>query len=104
MNENDTQFYPQLVKRDGLWYFWVKIKGDPVDAAYWQFVARIESQGKGIFMEVKEQVQPADFSVRKIIETGDRNASKMDENILINSRWVPEAARGRTNDDLGSHN
>jgi len=71
LNENGVQFYPQFVKRNGLWYFWVKIKGDPVVAANWQFVAKIENVEKGIFMDVKGPVQPVDFSVEKILETGE---------------------------------
>jgi hypothetical protein len=65
------QFYPQIVKRDGVWYFWVKIKGGLCAASQWKFTAKTENKDTGHRMEFSGPVSPVDLSVAEVIETSD---------------------------------
>jgi len=69
---NGIQFYPQFLKRDGFWYFWVKIKDDPEAAAKFGFSATIENPVTGLKLECSSaRVSPVDSSVDEIIKSGD---------------------------------
>merc|ERR1712096_471132 len=59
-SQNELQFYPQFVKREGLWYFWMKIKEDPIAAANWEVSAKVENVENQISLEFKGLVHPVD--------------------------------------------
>ena len=69
MLKNDDIFYPQFVERDGLFYFWVQIKGAPEIASKWRFSAKTENKDSGIRMEFSGTVHPVDVTVEEVIET-----------------------------------
>jgi len=69
-SQNELQFYPQFVKREGLWYFWMKIKEDPIAAANWEVSAKVENVENQISLEFKGLVHPVDRSVEEILESG----------------------------------
>jgi len=68
--QNDIQFYPVFVKREGLWYFWMKIKEDPIAAANWEVIAKVENPANQISVEFKGLVHPVDRGVDEILESG----------------------------------
>eukprot|EP00092_Neocalanus_flemingeri_P034617 GFUD01037655.1.p1 GENE.GFUD01037655.1~~GFUD01037655.1.p1 ORF type:complete len:259 (+),score=52.87 GFUD01037655.1:70-846(+) len=68
---NRVQFFPQLVKRNGVWYAWVKVKGGPNDAEQWSYSAKTENKDNGIKMEFSGSVHPVDLRVEQVIQTGD---------------------------------
>eukprot|EP00092_Neocalanus_flemingeri_P038390 GFUD01041796.1.p1 GENE.GFUD01041796.1~~GFUD01041796.1.p1 ORF type:complete len:258 (+),score=54.16 GFUD01041796.1:73-846(+) len=66
-----VQFYPQIVKRNGDWYFWVKIKEGPIVASQWKFSVKMENKDTGYRMEFSGSVHPVDLKVDQQMETGD---------------------------------
>ena len=68
--QNGVQFYPQFVNRNDLLYFWVKAKGDPVEAARWQFHAKSSNGESNLAVEVTGLVHPIDMTVEESCETG----------------------------------
>eukprot|EP00092_Neocalanus_flemingeri_P107060 GFUD01137391.1.p1 GENE.GFUD01137391.1~~GFUD01137391.1.p1 ORF type:complete len:188 (-),score=37.38 GFUD01137391.1:140-703(-) len=68
---NKVQFYPQCVKRNGVWYVWVKIKGGPSLASQWKFSAKAENETTGYSMEFTGSVHPVDLETDRLMETDD---------------------------------
>ena len=94
-SEGGEEFYPQLVQRNGLWYFWVKIKADPKLASRYKFTAKIQSLKKGLTMECTAEVHPVDDGVEKVIASGNYLVMKT-ENIKkfkVNSKTNPQGFR-----------
>eukprot|EP00092_Neocalanus_flemingeri_P022055 GFUD01023920.1.p1 GENE.GFUD01023920.1~~GFUD01023920.1.p1 ORF type:complete len:257 (-),score=50.41 GFUD01023920.1:184-954(-) len=71
LENNKVQFYPQCVKRNGVWYFWVKIKGGPSLASQWKFSAKAENENTGYSMEFTGSVHPVDLEMDQVMETDD---------------------------------
>jgi hypothetical protein len=65
-----AQFYPQFVKRKGLWYFWVLMQEDPVAAANWAFHAKSTNEENQIAVEFSGMVHPLDMTMSEILESG----------------------------------
>ena len=63
-------FYPTLVIKDGLWYFWIKMKTDQVAAASWRYHAECESVEQEFSVKFTGSVQPVDLGLEEIIESG----------------------------------
>ena len=80
--QDGEQFYPQIVKRNGIWYFWVKIKGSPLVAAKWKFQVKLESVINQISVEFSGLVHSVDKSVIEILETG--------QYLPVNRQWVQQ--------------
>ena len=68
--DNGVQFYPVLVKRNGLFYFWVSIKDNPEAASAWVFTAKTKSGDNKFEVRARGLVHPVDMTVDEIIETG----------------------------------
>ena len=64
------QFYPQFVKRNGVWYFWLKIKESPIEAAKWKFQVKLKSVKNQMSVEFSGLVHPVDKTVEEILKTG----------------------------------
>ena len=62
-------FYPQFVKRENVWYFWMQVEGDPKVACKWRFSAKTENVESGIRMEFSGTVLPVDLRVSEAIES-----------------------------------
>eukprot|EP00092_Neocalanus_flemingeri_P019297 GFUD01020903.1.p1 GENE.GFUD01020903.1~~GFUD01020903.1.p1 ORF type:complete len:259 (+),score=43.69 GFUD01020903.1:77-853(+) len=71
LENNKVQFYPQCVKRNGVWYVWVKIKGGPSLASQWKFSAKTENENTGYSMEFTGSVHPVDLEMDQVMETDD---------------------------------
>ena len=65
---NGMEFYPCLVKRNGSWYFWIKVKADPVTAA--KFEVSVKSFNSQFKIKLTGPVHPVDMTVKDILETG----------------------------------
>ena len=63
-------FYPTLVIKDGLWYFWIKMKTDQVAAASWAYHAKCENVELELLVEFTGGVHPVDLGLKEIIESG----------------------------------
>ena len=68
---NGLEFYHQFLKRNGLWYCWVKVKTDPEAAAKFNFSVKVENVKTGFKMEFCGQVHPIDDSVEEIMASGN---------------------------------
>ena len=68
--QNGVQFYPQFVKRNDLLYFWVKAKGDLVEAACWQFHDKSSNGESNLAVKVTGLVDPINMTVEESCETG----------------------------------
>ena len=69
------RFYPQLVKRSGLWHMWVKVKADPETAAQFKctviVVKKVGVDTEKVIEHISCKVHPVDETVEKIIISGD---------------------------------
>jgi len=68
--KDELQFFPTIVKRNSLWYFWVTVKGDPEVASTWVFFAEAKNYEKKMSVEFSGYVHPIDSRVEEIIGTG----------------------------------
>jgi len=68
--EAGFEFYPTLVIKDGLWYFWIKMKADQLSVASWSYHAKSENVEHGMLVEFSGSVQTVDLGMDKVIETG----------------------------------
>eukprot|EP00092_Neocalanus_flemingeri_P088568 GFUD01111925.1.p1 GENE.GFUD01111925.1~~GFUD01111925.1.p1 ORF type:complete len:201 (-),score=30.66 GFUD01111925.1:57-584(-) len=66
-----VQFFPQIVKRNGDWYIWVKIKEGPIGASQWKFSVKMENKDTVYRMELSGSVHPVDWKVDQQVESGD---------------------------------
>ena len=58
------------MKRNGVWYFWLKIKESPVEAAKWKFQVKLKSVKNQMSVEFSGLVHPVDKTVEEILKTG----------------------------------
>ena len=65
-----TVFYPQLLKRDHIWYYWIKAKTDPISAAKFEVTAEIQNPRSGFKMMLIGPVHPIDMTVKEVLKTG----------------------------------
>eukprot|EP00092_Neocalanus_flemingeri_P064326 GFUD01078041.1.p1 GENE.GFUD01078041.1~~GFUD01078041.1.p1 ORF type:complete len:183 (-),score=36.19 GFUD01078041.1:142-666(-) len=71
LESDKVQFYPQCVKRNGVMYFWVKIKGGPSLASQYKFSAKAENETTGYSMEFTGPVHPVDLEMDQVMKTDD---------------------------------
>ena len=69
-NESGYIFYPQLMKRGGLWYCWIKTKSDPTIAATYEVKAEVHNKETEFKMMYMGPVHPIDMPVQEVLKTG----------------------------------
>jgi len=80
--QDGLQFYPQFVKRKGIWYFWVKLKESSLEAEKWKFHVQLMSVRNKMSVEFSGLVHPVDATVEEILKTG--------QYLLLNRQWVEQ--------------
>ena len=69
-DEHGNIFYLQLLKRGGLWYYWIKTKSDPTIAATYEVKAEVHNKETEFKMMYMGPVHPIDMPVQEVLRTG----------------------------------